>query len=194
MRGEIEEMAEDEGEAAHPKGGGTELFHYHRQVGPMLWVFAALAFVELGVIHLLLWHWSHVAAYALDALSGAALLLILGLLLSIRSRPVELGAGVLRVRTGLLIDSPVPFDEIAFAQSGFAPADYMPGSLLKASLLAHPNVLVLLHRDIDLPGPLGRTRRVHAVALAVDEPARFLLALNTRVKRAAAAEEPPVAA
>jgi len=187
-------MAEDEGGAAHPRGRATELFHYHRQVGPMLWVFAALAFVELGVIHLLLWHWSHFGAYALDALSGTALLLILGLLLSMRSRPVELGAGALRVRIGLLIDARVPLDEIAFAQSSFAPADYMPGSLLKASLLAHPNVVVLLHRDIDLPGPLGRTRRVHAVALAVDEPARFLLSLNTRVKDAAAAEQPLVAA
>lgn len=181
-------MAEDQGETAHPRGRGAELFHYHRQLAPMLWVFAALAFVELGVIHLLLWHLNHIAAYAVDLVSGGALLLILALLAAMPSRPVELDAAALRVRVGPLIDARVPLDEVAFAQSGYAPADYMPGSLFKASLLAHPNVVVLLRRDIDLPGPLGRPRRVHAVALALDEPARFLLALNTRAKSAAAAE------
>jgi hypothetical protein len=190
MGGEIEEMADSEDGSARPQPAGTELFHCHKQLGPMLWVFAALASVELGVVHLLLWQWSHAAAVVLDVASGAALLLLLALLASLRSRPVELAPASLRVRTGLLIDARVPLGEIAFAQNGFVPADYMPGSLLKASLLASPNVLVLLHRDIELPGPLGRRRRVHAVALALDEPARFLLALNTRVKSADA----PVAA
>jgi hypothetical protein len=187
MRGEIEEMADCDGAMGHPKPDRAERFHYHRQVAPMLWAFAALSLVELSVVHLLLSHWSRAAAYALDLLSGVALLTVLALIYSLRSRPVVLGPGELHIRLGFLIDAPLPLDEIAFAQSGYAPADYMPGSLLKANLLAQPNVLVLLRRDIDLPGPFGRARRVHAVALALDEPARFLLALNTRVKAAAAA-------
>jgi hypothetical protein len=182
-------MADVEGGTARPWAEAAELFHYRRQVAPMLWVFAALAFVELGVIHLLLSHWSRAAAYVLDAVSGAALLALLALIFSLRRRPVQLGPEGLRVRAGWLIDAPIPLDEIAFAQSGYAPADYVDGSLLRASVLAQPNVLVLLRRDIDLPGPLGRTRHVHAVALALDEPARFLLALNTLVKSASAAEE-----
>lgn len=182
-------MADVEGGTARPEAGPAELYHYHRQAAPMLWVFAALAFVELGVIHLLLSHWSSAAAYVLDAVSGAALLALLALIFSLRRRPVEFGAAGLRVRAGWLMDTSIPLDELAFAQSGYAPADYVAGSLLRASLLAQPNVLVLLRRDIDLPGPLGRTRRVHAVALALDEPARFLLALNTRVKSLSASEE-----
>jgi len=176
-------MAESDGAVARPRPNGTELFHYHGRVAPMLWVFAAFALIELSVVHLLLSHWSRAAAFALDLASGASLLALLALILSLRRRPVLLDADRLIVRLGWLLDAAVPLDEIAFAQSGYAPADYMPGSLLKANLLAQPNVLVLLRRDLDLPGPLGRTRRVHAVALALDEPARFLLALNTRVKK-----------
>jgi len=179
-------MADCDGAMGHPRPDRDERFHYHRHVAPMLWAFAALGLIELSVVHLLLAHWSRTAAYALDVLSGGALLTLLALLFSLRSRPVLLGPGGLHIRLGFLIDAPLPLDEIAFAQSGYAPADYMPGSLLKANLLAQPNVLVLLRRDIDLPGPFGRTQRVHAVALALDEPARFLLALNTRAKNAAA--------
>jgi hypothetical protein len=184
-------MADDEGGTARPKPADPDLFAYHRQLAPMLWVFAALALVEIGVVHLLLSNWNRVAALLLDCVGGAALVALLALLFSLRRRPVELGSS-LKVRAGFLLAADVPLGEIAFAQSGFAPADYMPGSLLKASLIASPNVLVLLRRDIDLPGPLGRSQRVHAIALALDEPARFLLALNTRVKSGAAAE--PMAA
>ena len=182
-------MADVQGGSAHRVAGSAEPFHYHRQVAPMLWVLAALALVELGVIHLLLSHWSRAAAYVLDALSAAALVGLLALLVSVRSRPVLLGPDGLRIRAGLLIDTQLPLDEIAFAQSGYAPADYVTGSLLKANLLAQPNVLVLLRRDIDVPGPFGRIRRVHAVAFALDAPARFLLSLNTLVKNATATDE-----
>ncbi|MBV9932374.1 MAG: hypothetical protein JO013_15720 [Alphaproteobacteria bacterium] len=179
-------MAEFMGGTAHPQPAEPGVFHYRRQVAPMLWAFAALALAEIGVVHLLMWHWSRTAAGVLDGLGAALFLAMLVLILSLGRRPVLLGDRVLRIRTGLLVDAAIPLGEVAFAQSGYAPADYMPGSLLKASLLAQPNVLLLLKRDIDLPGPLGRLRRVHAVALALDEPARFLLALNTRVKNAGA--------
>src|SRR4051812_34621068 len=131
MRGEIEEMTDFDGAVAHPRPNREERFHYHRQVAPMLWAFAALGLIELSVVHLLLSHWSRAAAYALDVLSGGALLTLLALLFSLRSRPVVLGAGGLHIRLGFLIDAPLPLDEVAFAQSGYAPADYMPGSLLK---------------------------------------------------------------
>jgi hypothetical protein len=173
------------GEAARPKSTGTELFSYHGQLSPMLWLFAVIAFIEVAIVHLLVAQWSRAAAIVFDGAGGAAFVAIIALLLSLRRRPVELNSSSLKVRTGLLLQAEVPLGEIAFAQSGFAPADYMPGSLLKASLLSPPNVLVLLRRDVDLPGPLGRRRRVHAVALALDEPARFLLALNTRIKSGA---------
>jgi hypothetical protein len=162
--------------------GGAELFPYHRQLSPMLWVLVAIGLGEMGVVHLFLWHWSRPLALGLGTLSAAALVFLVALILSFRRRPIEIGPASLRIRAGLLVETEVPLAEIAFAQNGYAPADYMPGSLLKASLLAHPNALVLLRRDIDLAGPFGRTRRVHAVALAVDEPARFLTALNTRLK------------
>jgi hypothetical protein len=42
--------------------------------------------------------------------------------------------------------------------------------------------VILLRRDIPLAGPFGRRRIVHAVAVAVDEPARFIAALNRLAK------------
>ena len=165
-----------------PKSSAVESFAYHRQLSPLLWALLALGVIEMGAVHLLLWHWSHAVSLVLLSLSGLALVWLVLLLLSMRRRPVEIGPDGLRVRTGFLIDARVPWSEIAYVQSGYAPADYMPGSLLKASLVSFPNAVVLLRRDISLPGPFGRTRSVHAVALAVDEPGRFLAAMNQRLK------------
>jgi hypothetical protein len=187
-------MAESGEDASQAKRSGTELFAYHRQLAPMLWALVAVGIVELGVVHLLLWHWSPVLTLILGAASAAAILCLVALILSFRARPVVLGETSLRVRAGYLVDADIPLSEIAFAQSGFTPADYMPGALLKASLLAYPNAVILLRRDIDLPGPFGRVRTVHAVAVAVDEPARFLQAMGARVKHGAAPGEPSLAA
>jgi hypothetical protein len=151
----------------------------------MLWALTAILIVEMALVHLLVSRWSGSAALVLGILSGATLVSLVALILSFRSRPVLLGPDGLRVRTGFLLDAHVPLEEIAFAQSGFAPADYMPGGLLKANLLNAPNVVVLLRRDVDLPGAFGKTRRVHAVALALDEPGRFLPAIDAIVKAAA---------
>jgi hypothetical protein len=175
-------MAVSGGEAAREADRDVVRFPCHRQLAPMLWALIAIGLVEIGLVHLFVWHWNRPLALAVGAISLAALLFLVALSLSFRSRPIEMRRGGLRIRAGLLLDIEVPLAEIAFAQSGAAPADYMAGSLLKASLLASPNVIVLLRRDIDLLAPFGRKRRVHAVALAVDEPTRFLMALNARVK------------
>lgn len=177
-------MTDSLGGAVHPEPVEAELFAYGRQVAPLLWAFVALAAIEMAVVHLLLWHWSRALALVLGGLSAATLVWLVALLLSFRRRPVEIGPRSLRVRTGFLIDAEVRLADIAFVQSGYASADYMPGGLLKASLLAYPNAVVLLRRDVSLPGPFGRKRNVHAVALAVDEPARFLARLERRVKQA----------
>jgi hypothetical protein len=179
-------MAESQGESAPSQQAGVQRFAYHRQLSPMLWAFVAVIVLEMVVVHLLLSRWSAGAAVALGIVSAAALIGMVALILSFRSRPVLLGPAGLRLRTGFLIEAHVPMDEIAFAQSGFAPADYMPGGLLKASLLNAPNVVVLLRRDVDLPGPFGKRRRVHAIGLALDEPARFLAAIGAAAKRTAA--------
>jgi hypothetical protein len=175
-------MTDGTGVDAHPTPEGAQRFAYHRQLSPLLWALLAIATVEAGVVHLLLFHWLPAVALAILALSVLAMLWLVALLISFRKHPVELGENGLRVRTGFLVDTHVPLDEIAFAQSGFAPADYAQGSLLKASLLAYPNAVVLLRRDIVLPGPFGRRKMVHAVALALDEPTRFLAAVKQRLE------------
>ena len=167
---------------AHPKSQATRHFSYHRQLSPLLWALVAIGVIEMGAVHLLLWHWNRALSLVVMSLSGLVLIWLVLLLLSFRRRPVEAGSEGVRVRTGFLIEAIVPWTEIAYVQSGYTPADYMPGSLLKASLLSFPNAVILLRRDIPLPGPFGRMRSVHAVALAVDEPAAFLAAMNLHLK------------
>src|SRR5438309_11368812 len=187
-------MAESQGESAPSQQAGVQRFTYYRHMSPLLWALAAILMVEMAVVHLLLSRWSTAAALALGIVSAVTLLGLVALILSFRSRPVLLTPEGLRLRTGFLMDTHVPIDEIAFAQSGFAPADYMPGGLLKASLINAPNIVVLLRRDIDLAGPFGKTRRVHAIGLALDEPARFLAALGAAVKRTPGDGSPRAAA
>lgn len=179
-------MADSQGAVAPSQDGGAQLFAYHRQLAPIFWAFTAIVVIEMGVVHLLLARWSGAAALALGVLSGATLLSLVALILSFRRRPVVLGPEGLRVRAGFLVDAHVPMDEIAFAQSAFAPADYMPGGMFKASLLNSPNVVVLLRRDVKLPGPFGQACSVHAVGLALDEPGRFLAAIAAAIKTDAA--------
>jgi len=45
-----------------PQGGQPRLFSYHRSIAPMMWVFVALASVELLVVHFLISFWSGTAA------------------------------------------------------------------------------------------------------------------------------------
>lgn len=175
-------MTDSSGEDAPPKPEGRERFAYGRQLSPLLWAFVAITLIEMSAVHPLLWHWSRSVSLTLLALNLTVLVSLFALLFSFRSRPVEVDARSLRVRAGFLIDTHVPLSEIAYVQGGDAPADYMPGSLLKTSLLTHPNAMILLRRDIVLPGPFGRPRSVHAVALAIDEPARFLAAINQHLK------------
>lgn len=175
-------MTDSAGGDVQPNSGGNERFGYHRQLSPLLWALLVIALIETGVVHLLIAHWSGRLGIVLFILSATVIVGLAALLFSFRRHPIELNASRLRVRVGFLIDAAVPIDEVAFVQSGFAPADYMPGSLLKANLLSSPNTLVLLRRDIVLPGPFGRPRRVHAVAVALDEPAAFMAALNRRLK------------
>jgi hypothetical protein len=179
----IDGMTDGAAGEAYPKSEALRRFSYHRQLSPLLWALLAIGIAETGVVHLLVWHWSRVVALLLFAVSAAAIVWLAALLVSFRRRPIELSEDALRVRVGLLIDAVIPLDEIAFVQSTFALADYMPGSLLKGSLLSFPNAVVLLRRDIQLSGAFGRRRTVHAVALAVDEPGRFLAALKQRLKQ-----------
>ena len=147
-------------------------FPYHRAVAPMMWVFMAIATVELLVVHLLLLllvgPWAAVAA-SVVALAGMAWLVVL--IASFR-RLLESDRLVMRIGTLRRVDLPLAM--VAGLRRQWDARSLKAGGVLKLSLIAYPNIVV------DLVEPLPGRRRVTAVAHRLDDPAAFVAALRAR--------------
>ena len=135
------------------------------------------AVLELVGGHVLVRHlWGDGAALVHLALSGYAILWLVGDWRALGARPVRLEAGVLRVRCGLRWSLDVPLGAVeAVYHVGTALPDDRPA--LDASVTARPQFALDLGRPLEAEGPYGLRKMVTRVALAVDEPERFLEAL-----------------
>lgn len=160
---------------------GSRSFAYHRQLAPMCAVLLALSVIELGVVHLLVAHWSPTVATVLSALSALGLVYLVGLIKSFRLRPVLLTADDVRVRTGFLIDLAVPFDAIATVDGSVTGDEVRGPGCFNAAMLAWPNVILRLKRALPHPSKLRRGQGVSAVAFRLDDPEPFLRALRSRL-------------
>ena len=80
----------------------TQRFAYHRSVAPMVWMFFAIATVELIGVHILLAIWWPSIAVAISLVSLAGIVWILHAIRSFRRLPVLLDAEVLAMRCGKL--------------------------------------------------------------------------------------------
>lgn len=158
-------------------------FACHAQSAPMLTVLAVLQAIELGVTHLLLAHWFPYAALVLSGISLLALVYMVGLIKSLRLRPILLTPKGVRIRTGGLIERFVPYHEIARLRAFPESAEVKAPTTLNASLLAWPNMLLELERPMTRP-PLLRARPpIHAIALRPDDPEGFTRELASRLAR-----------
>ena len=136
----------------------------------MLWVFLALAGIELVVGHLLLaLLLGRIAAIVITLLTVASLVWFIGVIASMKRLPVTLDRQVLVLRIGTLRSVTVPVGDIADVRLHWEPGVLKQPGVLKLSLLAYPNVL------IDLCRPIGRTT---AVAHRLDDPAGFAAAVR----------------
>lgn len=161
--------------AAPDVPAGCQGHAYHRHLTPMAVTLLALQAIEVAIHHLLLAHWSPVAAYVLFAVSDVGLVYMIALIKSFRLRPVLLTPEGVRIRTGLLIDRFVPYDTIAGLETRFDSALVKDRATLNAGLLAWPNLVLWLHDP--LPG-----RRSHrAIAFRLDDPEPFVRALRWRL-------------
>ncbi|MCW3835303.1 hypothetical protein ACFQ1E_00390 [Sphingomonas canadensis] len=160
--------------AAPDVPAGATAFAYHRHLAPMMSAMIALQVIEIGVTHLLLSHWSPMAALVLFGISDIALLYMIGLVKSLRLRPVLLlGDGALRVRAGILIDHGIPREAIVRVHGAVTRDVVKARDTLNAALLAWPNLIV----ELAAPMPAGPRRRpVRRIALRLDDAAAFLAA------------------
>lgn len=139
----------------------------------MLWMFIAIATVELLIVHFLLVLWKPWIALAVSTVSLCAIVWIVALILSFRRRPVRIENGLLLLRAGMLKGIAVPLDQVAGVRSAWTAAKLKSRAVLNLALLAWPNVMI----ELAAPVPIGR-RAVGMIAHKLDDPAAFTAAIR----------------
>lgn len=161
----------------HPGGVADQAvsFSRHRYELPLLGVFLALAALELVAVHLLMSLWRPTLAWALTALSAAAIVQVGLLIRGLVRHPTTVDASHVHVRHGRAGDLPVPLAIIASVENvAFAPEEKGAG-VFRASLIASPNVALRLREPVAV-----RKRAVAVVTLRVDDPEAFIGEVRAR--------------
>ena len=144
----------------------------------MMWAFAALAAIELFVVHFLVSLWSVTVALILSALTLATMVWLVLLIRSFRRLPVLLDEEALLLRSGSIVSLSVPLDRIETVRGQFASEALKSRSVLNLAMLSYPNVL------IELREPIWRGRRsIDRIAHRLDDPGAFLAAVAARLER-----------
>ncbi len=155
-------------------------FSRHRYEMPLLLVFLGLGLVELLVVHLLLSMWSERAAWVLTGLTLLGLVHLALLLRGLVRYPTLIDDEVVVVRHGGRGEIRVPLTLVRMAEDvSFAPEERGP-AVLRASLLAQPNVSLRLKEKVTS----GR-RQIDTISMRLDEPSAFLAELRRRQEAAA---------
>jgi len=153
-----------------PAPGGFSM----RSTGWLL-IAGVISFVvipEAIAFHVLLAHWSAIAAWLATASSLYLLLWIIGDAQAVRLYPVRVSDGVLRVMIGVRWRVAIPVSEIASVTAIHA----VPPGALDLSLL-EPTVLVSLRSPAEVRGLFGRRRRGDRIALTIDDAAALCAAV-----------------
>lgn len=160
---------------------GASGFACHSQTAPMLWVLLGLQAIELSVTHLLISHWSERAAIVLSLLTAVGIVYLIGFIRSLRLHPILLNAEGLHIRTGLMLQRLVPYDDIievaAFPDSEAVKA----ADTLNMAVLAWPNMIVRLRQPLPRKRHLPARPPIAAIAFRPDRPDEFLAALRARL-------------
>jgi len=148
-------------------------FPYHRGLAPTLWMFIAIAAVELLIVHFLIGAWAPWLAATLSAISLAVIGWIAALVLSFRRLPVRIDGDILLMRVGMLRSVAVPLDRVAGLRAAWTAEELKRREVLNLALLAWPNVMV----EVDPPVRVRR-RAIGAIAHKLDDPAAFAAAIR----------------
>ena len=138
-----------------------------------------LSVVEMGVAHVLLLRWNPTAALVGGVLHAYGLLLLLAHLRAVRLRPMHLMAsGELVLRVGFLWELRLPATAIVACVPLNDAPPAAPGLVNAARLLLTPaNLLLTLREPHTARGPYGLPQKVSRLAVYLDDPAGFRLAL-----------------
>jgi len=160
---------------------GCRAFSYHKHLAPMCAAILILSAIEMAAYHLVLGHWSRIAAIVMFVLSDFGFVYLVGFVKSFRFRPILLTPEGVRVRTGFLIDRFVPFESIARVETNVAAEKVRNPETLNAALMAWPNVIL----QLDQPIRRRRLRKADAsytaIAFRLDEPEPFVRLVRWRL-------------
>ncbi len=148
-------------------------FAYHRTLAPPMWVFVGLATIELLAVHLfvsLKWPW---LAWPLSIVTLLSILWFVRMIRSFRQRPHRLTDEELQLHLGRMRSLAVPRSTIVAVRAVSDGAEVKAKDTADFHLISYPN------RIVDLKEPIWNGRRKTArIALALDDPAAFDLALR----------------
>lgn len=175
---------------AIPAGGAW--FSYHRPILTILVIFIVLSAVEIPIFDLIVHRWPVVRIVVL-ILGIWGLTWMVGYLCAMLMRPHVVGSDGIRARSGIEIDIPLPWDDIAWVEIARrvdeekAPRiiDQEGRATLALRIGNSTNILILLERPstVRLPGlaPKGGEHSVQGVRLWADDPKAFLRAVGTHI-------------
>ena len=139
----------------------------------MLWVFAALAVIELLVVHLFVSLKWPSAAWALTIVTGLSVLWLVRWITSFKRLPHSIDGNLLRLHFGSLKTLYIRLDQIAEVRSTWESGAHGARRAINLVPVAHPNRMLAL--DPPLPGKRGPKCQIF---LRVDDPAAFDRALG----------------
>ncbi|MCY7397865.1 MAG: hypothetical protein LH466_03370 [Sphingomonas bacterium] len=153
----------------------AESFSGHRGIAPMLSVLAALAVIEMLVVHLFVsLKWPSVA-WLLTIVSTASIIWLVRFITSFKRCPHTIDADHLRLRMGSLRTIDVPLMQVAQVRRQWESGAETNRDTANLVPIAYPNRLIDIHPPIN-----GRRGPLRAIAIRLDEPAAFDAALSSR--------------
>jgi len=150
---------------------GTQAFTIYKKAAhrDLLYGMALVSLIEMLPAHLLIHHWSPVAAWIATALSLYAAAWLIGLARSVELRPVLVGPDYADIRYGLLFRLRIPREMIKHVRSA------QPEDAVRATVLprrSEPNVCIELSSAMQAQRLFGMRKKVKCIAMAADdEPA-----------------------
>ena len=166
--------------------GGTGI-GYHQPVMTILFIFIGLSAVEIPILDLIVHPWPAVRIPLL-ILGIWGLTWMIGLLCAMLMRPHTVGPDGIRIRSGLEIDVPIAWNDIAsVAIAKRVDEPKLPrittteeGAEYAERMQDETNIEIELERPVSirLPGllPKGGTHQVTRIRLWADDPRAFLTA------------------
>ncbi|MCX7851963.1 MAG: hypothetical protein N2383_04175 [Caldilineales bacterium] len=156
-----------------------QVFSYHRRNGYGL-IVAALSLlltVETVLVHLIVRHWSELAAWLLTLGSLYALLWIVGDYHAIRLHPIVLDRTHLHLRLGLRWRLSVPLTALVALRKP-TQAEAKAFDDVHFGLWGEPQWVLELAEPLTAEGLFGRRRTVRRVGITVDDPKGLATALR----------------